>query len=84
MMLTLFLVLMTFSAVDLSSAYHQVPIRLEDRQYTAFETNGKLYKFCRIPFGVTNGVLCFQRFIDDIIRNEKLQGTFAYFVVCTL
>ena len=42
------------STIDLKSAYHQLPIRPEDRQYTAFEADGRLYHFLRVPFGVTN------------------------------
>ena len=34
-----------FSTFDLKSAYHQVEITSEDRIYTAFEANGKLYEF---------------------------------------
>lgn len=67
-----------FSALDLKSAYHQIPLRNYEKPYTAFEANGNLYQFKRIPFGVTNGVSCFQRIIDDIISKEKLSGTFAY------
>lgn len=67
-----------FSTIDLSSAYHQIPIREDEKKYTAFEAKGRLYQFTRIPFGVTNGVACFQRVIDDIIQSEKLNGTFAY------
>ena len=67
-----------FSALDLKSAYHQIRIRTEDKQYTAFEALGKLYQFKRIPFGVTNGVACFQRIINDIIEKENLKRTFAY------
>jgi hypothetical protein len=67
-----------FTCLDLKSAYHQVPIKLEERPYTAFEADGNLYQFTRIPFGVTNGVAAFQRTIDDIIRAENLNGTFAY------
>ena len=67
-----------YSTLDLKSAYHQVPIREEDKPYTAFEANGKLYQFCRIPFGVTNGVACFQRTIDNLIKQNKLCGTYAY------
>ena len=59
-------------------AYHQIPISKDDSKYTAFETNGKLYQFRRIPFGVTNGVPCFQRFIDTVINSENLEGTLAY------
>ena len=34
-------------------------------------------KFCRIPFGVTNGVASFQRVMDDVIKRD-LNGTYAY------
>ena len=37
-----------FSTIDLRSAYHQVPIKDEDKLYTAFEACGKLYHFNRI------------------------------------
>lgn len=67
-----------FSTVDLKSAYHQIPIRDEDKQYTAFEACGQLYQFKRIPFGVTNGVAAFQRVIDEIIRIENLRETYTY------
>nr|VZI48276.1 unnamed protein product [Spirometra erinaceieuropaei] len=68
----------TYSTLDLKSAYHQIPIRVKERPYTAFEACGRLYHFCRIPFGVTNGVACFQRTIDDIIARERLKNIFVY------
>lgn len=67
-----------FSTFDLQSAYHQFPIRDDEKQFTAFEADGNLYQFNRIPFGVTNGVACFQRVLDTIIRQENLEGVFAY------
>lgn len=67
-----------FSTIDLRSAYHQVPILEEEKLFTAFEAAGKLYQFTRIPFGVTNGVACFQRVIDKVIAQEKLTGVFSY------
>ncbi|XP_054287969.1 uncharacterized protein LOC129003695 [Macrosteles quadrilineatus] len=67
-----------FSTIDLKSAYHQVKIRNEEKHYTAFEACGQLYQFKRIPFGVTNGVAAFQRVIDQVIRTEQLQDTYAY------
>lgn len=69
---------MIYSTIDLKSAYHQVPLSVSDRPYTAFEAGGSLYQFCRLPFGVTNGVAAFQRFIDNFIAEHKLQGTVAY------
>ena len=67
-----------FTTLDLKSAYHQVPIKEEDRKYTAFEIDGKLYQFNRLPFGITNGVSAFQRSVDNIIEIENLDDTFTY------
>ena len=67
-----------YSAYDLQSAYHQIPILKSEREFTAFEAGNRLYQFRRIPFGVTNGVAAFQRAIDQIIDKHKLDGTFAY------
>ena len=60
------------------SAYHQMPLREEDKKFTAFEANGCLYQFRRMPFGVTNGVATFQRIMNDFITSEGLLDTFAY------
>ena len=67
-----------YSTYDLKSAYYQVPIRENEKQYTAFEAAGQLLEFNVIPFGVTNGVAAFQRVIDKIIEGENLEGTLAY------
>ena len=48
-----------FSTIGLKSAYHQIPLKTNERMYTAFEGAGRLYEFTRIPFGVKNGVACF-------------------------
>ena len=67
-----------YSTFDLKSAYHQVPIKESDRKYTGFEANGRLYQFCRIPFGVTTGVAVFQRAMDKMVDEEGLKDTFPY------
>ena len=67
-----------FSTIDLKSAYHQVQLRNEDKKFTAFEANGRLYQFRRMPFGVTNGVATFQRIMNNFIAKEGLLDTFAY------
>ncbi|KRX47069.1 Retrovirus-related Pol polyprotein from transposon gypsy, partial [Trichinella murrelli] len=67
-----------FSTIDLKSAYHQIPIPNDEKLYTAFEADGSLYQFTRIPFGVMNGVACFQRVINSFIEKEKLKGVVAY------
>ena len=64
-----------FSTLNLKSAYYQLPFHAEDRPYTAFEAEGKLYQYTRLPFGVTNGVSFFQRFIDFLIEKYQLRDT---------
>ena len=67
-----------FSTYDLKSAYHQIPIKEEDKIFTAFEADGQLYQFCRMPFGLTNAVACFQRLMNQFIDKYSLSDTFAY------
>ena len=67
-----------FSTIDLKSAYHPIPIKEGEKKFTAFEANGRLYQFCRIPFGVTNGAAAFQQTMDNFISEEALKDTFAY------
>ena len=61
-----------FSKYDLKNAYHQVPLHPNDRRLTAFEANGKLLQFKRIPFGLINAVGAFQRVVAQIIEKDKL------------
>ena len=49
-----------------------------EHKFTAFEANGKLYEFTRIPFGVKNEVAAFQRVISEFVDNEKLKDIFPY------
>ena len=44
----------------------------------AFEACGKLYRYTRLPFGVTNSVSYFQRVIDQLIDNYCLKGVYTY------
>lgn len=67
-----------YSSIDLKSAYHQIPIKESEKQFTAFEACGKLYQFTRVPFGVRNGVPAFQRTITNIITSENLEGVQVY------
>ena len=67
-----------FSTIDLPSAYQQVPLRKEERPYTAFEANNGLYQFTRVLFGVTNGVACFQRDMTEFVHKEHLAGVLPY------
>lgn len=61
-----------FSTIDLASGYHQVEVREEDRQKTAFSTQSGHYEFTRMPFGLKTAPATFQRTMDNVLRG--LQG----------
>ena len=67
-----------FSKYDLKNAYHQIPLHPNDKKLTAFEANGKMLQFKRIPFGLTNAVGAFQRTLAQIIKEDGLVGIYPY------
>ena len=46
--------------------------------FTAFEVNGRLFEFTRLPFGVTNAVAAFQREMTAFVRRHNLKRTHPY------
>ena len=67
-----------FSKYDLKNAYHQIPLHPDDKKLTAFEANGTLLQFKRIPFGLTNAVGAFQRTVTQIVKEDGLVGVYPY------
>ena len=51
----------TFGVMDLTSGYHQAPLALSARKYTAFLCFAGLYQFTRLPFGPKRAPSYFQK-----------------------
>jgi len=67
-----------FSVLDLKSAYYQIRLADSAKKYTAFEANGNLYQFKRLPMGLCNSTAIFQRIMDKLIKENDLPDTYAY------
>jgi hypothetical protein len=55
-----------FSKLDLQKGYLQVPVKQQDVPKTAIITPFGLFEFLRMPFGLRNAGMMFQRMMDQL------------------
>ena len=66
----------TFSKLDLAHAYLQVPLEEDSKDLVAINTHKGLYRYNRLPFGVSAAPSIFQRIMEGILRD--LPGVCIY------
>lgn len=57
-----------FSTLDLKAGYHQIKMHPRDRHKTAFSFERGHFEFTRMPFGLKNAPITFQKFMDEFLR----------------
>jgi hypothetical protein len=69
----------TFSKIDLKPGYHQVRIKEEDINKTAFRTRYGHYEFTVVQFGFSNAPIVFMCLMNGVFR-EYLEKFFIVFI----
>ena len=57
-----------FSKIDLSQAYQQLPLADESKQYVVINTHKGLFRYTRLPFGVSSAPGIFQRVMENVLQ----------------
>ena len=67
-----------FCSLDLASGYWQVEMDAADREKTAFVTQGGLYEFRVMPFGLVNAPATFERLMERVLRGIAWSECLVY------
>ncbi|KAK3085975.1 hypothetical protein FSP39_011528 [Pinctada imbricata] len=73
-----------FSTFDITSGYHQVPVKKEDVPKTAFVTKYGLYEFKTMPMGLSTASATFQRLMELVLQGLNWTTCIIYLddIVC--
>lgn len=66
----------TFSKLDLSQAYQQLALSEDSKQYLVINTHKGLYRYNRLPFGVSSAPAIFQRVMESLLKG--IDGVVVY------
>ena len=67
-----------FSAFDLGSRFHQIPMAEESKKYTGFSTTDGHFEFNRMPFGLNNSPATFLRMMHCAPKGLNGKICFVY------
>lgn len=67
-----------FSLLDLSEAYHHIPVDEASIPYTAFSTYEGHYEYLKLPFGLCHAPVTFQKYINFLFHGLLNETVLVY------
>jgi len=67
-----------FCTIDLRAGYHNIPVAEEDRDKTAIITRRGLFRFRKMPFGLSSAPCTFQRLMDLVFSGLNYYSILVY------
>jgi len=73
-----------FSVLDMASGYHQIAMRPEHKEKTAFSCHRGHFQFIKMPFGLNNAPATYQRYIDVVFLGLRGIASLVYLddIIC--
>lgn len=73
-----------FTTLDLASGYHQIKIKEEDKEKTAFSVPQGHFEYNRMCFGLKGAPACFTRLMNEVLRGLIGKACYVYLddIVC--
>ena len=65
-----------FPKLDLTQAYQQLKLDATSQKYLVINTHRRLFRYTRLPFGVSSAPGIFQRVMEDLLRD--IPGVVVY------
>jgi Reverse transcriptase (RNA-dependent DNA polymerase) len=67
-----------FSTLDANTGFWQIEVSPEDRDKSTFSCHVGMYRFLRMPFDLLNAPATFQRAMDIILSEVRLESVIVY------
>ncbi|XP_072934810.1 uncharacterized protein [Epargyreus clarus] len=69
-----------FTSLDMATGFHQIPIDEKSVEKTAFVTPEGHFEYLRMPYGLTNSPIVYQRIINNTLRDHIEAGNVLVYV----
>jgi len=69
--------------MDLASAYLQIPLDEQSKEYTTINTHKGLYCYNQLPFGVASAPFIFQHTMENILQGINHASVYLHNILVT-